>query len=142
MRLFVDTWGWIAVHDRSEKLHTPAVRCLEERMRARGRVITSDYVLDELITNLFGRRPFEEAWRFVEGLLAGAESRFVTIERVTESRFRTALEMRDRFRDKPRISFTDLTSMAIMQELRISDVLTADVHFSQVGLGFRRYPEM
>jgi predicted nucleic acid-binding protein len=138
----VDTWGWIAVHDRSEKLHTPAVRCLEERMRARGRVITSDYVLDELITNLFGRRPFEEAWRFVEGLLAGAESRFVTIERVTESRFRTALEMRDRFRDKPRISFTDLTSMAIMQELRISDVLTADVHFSQVGLGFRRYPEM
>ena len=142
MRLFVDTWGWIAVHDRSEKPYTPAVRCLEERMRARGRVITSDYVLDELITNLFGRRPFEEAWRFVEGLLAGAESRFVTIERVTESRFRTALEMRDRFRDKPRISFTDLTSMAIMQELRISDVLTADVHFSQVGLGFRRYPEM
>jgi len=141
LKLFVDTWGWIAVHDRSERLHKPAVRCLEEQMRARGRVVTSDYVLDELITNLFGRRPFEESWRYVEGLLAGAESRFVNIERVTEGRFRTALEMRRRLRDKPGISFTDLTSMAIMQELRISDVLTADAHFSQVGLGFRRYPE-
>jgi len=141
LKLFVDTWGWIAVHDRSERLHTPAARHLEDRMRVRHRVVTSDYVLDELFTNLFGRRPLEQAWLFVEGLLAGADSRFLTIEKVTETRFRRALELRRRFRDKPAISFTDLTSMAIMQELHISDVLTADTHFSQAGLGFRLYPE-
>jgi uncharacterized protein len=110
-------------------------------MRIRSRVVTSDYVLDELLTNLFGRRPFEEAWRFAQGFLAGAESRFLTIERVTEARFRRALELRRRFRDKPGISFTDLTSMAIMEELRISDVLTADAHFSNVGLGFQLCPK-
>jgi len=138
--LFVDTWGWIATHDRREKMHAPAAACIQQRMRRRGRVITSDYVLDETITHLFARRTFSEAWAFVEAVFGGAEQRFIRIERVSAERFEAALELRRRFRDKPGISFTDLTSMAIMQELGISDVLTADRHFEQVGLGFRLYP--
>jgi uncharacterized protein len=43
--------------------------------------------------------------------------------------------------DKPRISFTDLTTMIIMTELEVVDILTADVHFTHVGLGFRLLPE-
>lgn len=141
MKLFVDTWGWIAAHDRSDNLHAQAVRCLKEGMRVRGSVFTSDFVLDEAITYLFGRQPFGQAWDFVEGILAGAERQFVVIERVTDKRFQASLELRRRFRDKPRISFTDLTTMAIMQELQIFDVLTADEHFAQVGLEFRLLPE-
>jgi len=44
--------------------------------------------------------------------------------------------MRLRYRDKPDISFTDLTSFAIMEEENITAVLTNDRHFSQVNLGF------
>ncbi len=49
--------------------------------------------------------------------------------------------MRRQFSDKPKISFTDLSSMVIMVELGISDILTEDRHFALVGLGFRSLPE-
>ncbi len=38
------------------------------------------------------------------------------------------------------ISFTDLTSMSIMTELDIREVLTGDEHFLHVGMGFQRIP--
>jgi uncharacterized protein len=62
------------------------------------------------------------------------------IERITLERFEAAYEMRMRYRDKPGISFTDLTSFVVMKELGITDVLTADAHFAQVRLGFRCLP--
>ena len=55
-------------------------------------------------------------------------------------RFTEALELRWRYDDKPDISFTDLTSMAVMQELGITDVLTGDAHFEHIGLGLHRGP--
>ena len=45
-----------------------------------------------------------------------------------------------RYRDKPRVSFTDLTSFTVMRELGIRHVLTADAHFPQAGLGFQCFP--
>jgi uncharacterized protein len=50
--------------------------------------------------------------------------------------------MRQRFADKPRISFTDLTTMVIMAELKITQILTADSHFTQAGLGFEILPRI
>lgn len=43
-------------------------------------------------------------------------------------------------RREPRISFTDLTSMVVMEERGITDILTEDTHFAQVGMGFRILP--
>ena len=134
----MDTWGWLALADRSDPGHDQAARFYSERSRRTGRIFTSDFILDELLTLLFARRPFAEASRFVKALLA---SPFVGIEFVTRERFTAAVDMRFRFSDKPRISFTDLTSMVIMIELGIADVMTADNHFLQVGFGFRTLPE-
>jgi len=41
---------------------------------------------------------------------------------------------------QPKISFTDLTSMVIMKELGIKDIITGDEHFNGVGMGFKRVP--
>ena len=101
---------------------------------------TSDYVLDETMTLLFRREVFEEAVRFVEAILSAAEQGRLIIERITSDRFANAWTLRQRFQDKPAISFTDLTSMVVMRELGINDVLTEDEHFDQVGMGFRRVP--
>ena len=54
------------------------------------------------------------------------------VERVTSDRFGAAWELRKRFQDKPRISFTDLTSMVIMQERGIPLVVTEDEDFFQI----------
>jgi uncharacterized protein len=134
----VDTWGWLALADRNEAKHGLAVDCYRERSRLSRHVVTSNFVLDELLTLLFLRLPFAEATRFANAILT---SPAVATELVTPERFKAAMGLRLKFVDKPRISFTDLTSMAIMKELGISEVLTADSHFAQVGMGFQILPE-
>src|SRR5205807_3867201 len=100
-------------------------------------IITSDYVLDEFITLLFRRENFQEAARFVSSIIADAEGGNIRVERVEPARFDAAWNLRQQFQDKPLISFTDLTSMVIMRELGVSDILTEDDHFLHVGFGFQ-----
>jgi uncharacterized protein len=133
----VDTWGWAALEDSKDPLHKAAAKCYEQYSSGSGRVLTSNFVLDETFTLLFRRRPYDEAWRFATGLM---QSQLICVEVVTEPRFLRAFDLRKKFSDKPRISFTDLTSMAIMTEMKVTDILTADAHFVQVGLGFRLSP--
>ncbi|MBM3335460.1 hypothetical protein FJY63_12440 [Candidatus Sumerlaeota bacterium] len=45
-----------------------------------------------------------------------------------------------RFEDKPKISFGDPTSMVVMRELGVRDIVTGDQHFAQVSVGFRLVP--
>ena len=104
-------------------------------------IVTTDFVLDETFTRLFRRRPFAEAWRYTQGILDAAAEGYLLIERITEARFLKSVELRRKLDDKPHVSFTDLTSVVVMSERKISDVLTADVHFRQVGLGFRTLPD-
>jgi predicted nucleic acid-binding protein len=66
--------------------------------------------------------------------------RYLQLEWITVDRFDQIRTLRLKFQDKPLISFTDLSSMVIMQELNITAILTADAHFSHVGLGFQRAP--
>ena len=137
MKLFIDTWGWLVLEDSRDPHHRPASRIYAETAKATGNIFTTNFVLDETFSRLFRRRPFEEASRFARGLL---ESPFIGIEEITRTRFRRAFDLRLTFRDKLDISFTDLTSMAIAQELKIADILTGDRHFIQAGLGLRTRP--
>jgi len=140
VKLFVDTWGWLAIEDRKDENHPQALECYRKRVGVKGRVITSDYILDETYTFLFRRRPFAEAWRFLEAMHASVARDAVSLQSVTPARFMAAIRMRQKFADKPRISFTDLTSFVIMQELQVREVLTGDDHFHQAGLGFSLLP--
>jgi predicted nucleic acid-binding protein len=136
VKLFVDTWGWVAVADRSDPGHEAATEIFR-RARRSGGAVTSNFILDETFTLLFKRRPFDDAWHFTTTVV---RSPFIDVQEVTERRFFRTIELRKQFSDKPRISFTDLSTMALMVELGITDVLTADRHFSHVGLGFRALP--
>lgn len=138
-RLFLDTWGWLVLADSADAAHT---RVVSERRQHTlpGSLVTTDYVLDETFTRLFSRCPFPVARQFCDAILESESIHLLTVERITPARFSAAYRMRLRFRDKPSISFTDLTSFAVMQELGIRDVLTADAHFKQVQYGFRCVP--
>jgi uncharacterized protein len=138
MKLFVDTWGWLVLADSKDQQHQAAVQCYEEQSKTAGSVVTTNFVLDETFTLLFRRRPFDEAWRFADILL---QSPFIIVEEITPSRFRKGLDLRRKFSDKPRISFTDLTSMVVMNDLKLAGILTEDAHFKHVGMGFRTLPD-
>ena len=120
---------------------TFVIRVFYENFRkAKGVVYTSDYVLDETLTLLFKRMPFEQAKKFMEHLDAAIQTGYLHLELVTADRFEKAKELRLKYKDKPDISFTDLTSVVIMQELKISRILTEDEHFIQVGMNFELAP--
>jgi uncharacterized protein len=69
LKLFVDTWGWLVLEDSKDPLHKSASRTYAEAAKAGGNVFTTNFVLNETISLLFRRRPFEEAARFMRGLL-------------------------------------------------------------------------
>jgi predicted nucleic acid-binding protein len=138
--IFVDTWGWIALGHRKNPRHNEVKGFYQDMRKEGSRVYTSDYVLDEVATLLFRREAFDEAIRFMEGIFAASEQGHLIIERITSERFSAAWRLRRRFKDKTRISFTDLTSMAVMEECGLNDILTEDEHFIQVGMGFQRLP--
>ena len=138
--IFIDTWGWLAMGHRRDQYHQQ-VKALYQTLRSSQTAMhTSDYILDELMTLLFKREVFQEAVLFMEGIFKATELGQIQIHRITSNRFQAAWELRKQFQDKPLISFTDLTSMVLMRELGIQQVLTQDEHFLQTGMAFRRIP--
>lgn len=137
-RVFGDTWAWLVLaNDRDPAFHSVW------RLRAAaqpGAWLTTDYVLDETMTRLFATGPFPLARRFMEGVFEASRLGLVGIEHVTPDRFTRAWRLRLRYHDKPRISFTGLTSFVVMRELQVRHALTADAHFEQAGLGLVRLP--
>lgn len=139
-RVFIDTWGWLVLGDSREPAFANVARAYQEACERERSWITTDYVLDETITRLFAARPYGLARRYVDGVFGSAQAGTVVIQHVTPERFRSAWQLRQRYADKPKISFTDLTSFVVMRELGLTRVLSGDAHFEQVGMGFRRLP--
>src|SRR6266853_3117257 len=127
--LFVDTWGWLALADSKDPAHARVVAERHAR-RAQGGLVTTDYVLDETFTRLFSRCSFPAARQFSAAILEASSEGQLALERITPERFDAAYRLRVRYRDNPEFSFTDFTSFAVMQELGLSQVMTADAHFA------------
>jgi predicted nucleic acid-binding protein len=92
--------GMAGYGHRRDAHHNEVKGLLETCVSNHTLVHTSDYVLDELITLLFRRESYDEAVRFLDGLLADSARGTLQIQRLTTERFQAALELRKRFRDK------------------------------------------
>lgn len=139
-KLFVDTWGWLTLHDKGENQHKEVVEFYQQFRAQKGEVYTTDYVLDETFTLLFKRLSPSQAQTAMETLLAAFNYVTFHLIWITEERFSQTTNMRLKYLDKPQISFTDLTSMVVMSEFSIISILSGDAHFTQVGLNFERLP--
>ena len=138
--VFIDTWGWVVIHNKREPRHSE-VDALYRKCRLNGgSIYTTDYVLDETFTLLFRRLPLSLAEESVLLLDEAIRQGYLNLEWVSPERFEEAKELRSRFRDKPKISFTDLTLMVVMKELGVTSILTDHDDFTQVGMGFEKMP--
>lgn len=134
--IFVDTWGWLALGHRRDQNHGVVQDCFQSLIKAKVVLHTSDYVLDEVMTLMFKRESFDVACSFIDGIFKSSEIGELHIHRVTPSRFKKTWNLRTRLQDKPNISFTDISSMVLMDELALRFILSQDNHFLQVGMGF------
>lgn len=124
--IFVDTGVWYAWliaddidHDRADEW----LRNVTERL------VTTDYILDELFTLLSVRGYGDIAVAAGDVLFSGSlcELDYVQPEDVSE-----AWKVFSTFRDKG-WSFTDCTSRVIMQRLSVTKAAAFDNHFRQFG---------
>ena len=138
--VFVDTWAWLALAYKHDPYHAAAVRQHRAFRKQNARYVTSDYVTSELVTSLFSVLNFSQAEQFMLGLLGSLRSGRHQLVFVSPDQFERAWQLRRRYQDKPKISFVDLTSIVVMQDLGVSQVFTGDAHFQQVGLGFQLLP--
>lgn len=139
-RLVVNTWGWLSLADDREPRHRQVREIVSRLRRAGDTAVTTDYVVDEAFTLVFRRLPFARARRFISTLEGAERDGSLSVESVGTERFAAAKTLPLRFRDKPDISFTDLTTMVVMHELRLTRILTADEDFRHVGMGFQPLP--
>ena|SRR5665213_162820 len=127
--VFVDTGGWMACADAADPTHVACCRARDAALDAGLALITTDFVVDETLTLIrfrIGLAAADAWWQQID------RSSRVRWERVDSDRFERARQLFVRFRDKD-LSFTDCTSAAIMRELGLTDVITTDRHFRQMG---------
>ncbi len=124
--IFVDTGAWFASVVPEDPHHTVAREWFGVN---RDQLLTSDAIVDELLTVLKARGNFQHALIMVEELLQG---NVCTIEWVTEEDISNAWSFFRQFSDKE-WSFTDCVSKAMMERLDISMAASFDHHFRQFG---------
>lgn len=131
-RVFVDTAGWYAYIRGDDPDHRRVAKALE---RWEGRLITSNFIFDELVTLVRGRLGHEAAVKTGRALRSLDVVKLVRLEAEDEEQ---AWRLFSEHTDK-QYSFTDCTSFVLMHRLGLTVALTTDRHFRQAG--FRTDPE-
>ena len=138
--IFVDTWAWLALAVKQDQFHATAKGQHEKFRKAKRRYVTTDFILGELISRLYRTSSATTAQSYVRALLGKVDAGDYLLVHVSPAQFRNAWQLRQKYNDKPDISFVDFTSMVVMQDLDVADVFTGDAHFRQVNLGFQLHP--
>jgi hypothetical protein len=127
--VFVDTAGWMACADAADPVHVRSCAARDGALEQGQILVTTDFVVDETLTLIrirLGLHAAKRWWQQVD------ESPRVRWERVDVDRFEKARGLFFQYRDK-RFSFTDCTSFVVMRELRLTQAITTDRHFRQMG---------
>jgi predicted nucleic acid-binding protein len=127
--VFVDTAGWMACADEDDPAHARARASRDEVLEQGSVLVTTDYVIDETLTLVRMRLGLAAAKTWWEQIEGSSRLRWEWIGMDRAERARRAFF---RYRDK-NYSFTDCTSLVVMQELKLKHVLTTDHHFRQMG---------
>ena len=125
--IFVDAGAWYALATPSDPDHAQAKLFAASIAEP---FITSDYIVDELLT-LFGvrrQKPRGIEWKHDVLDRGGAD-----LVRVSDEDFTNALRIYEQFRDKE-WSFTDCTSYVVIQRLQLKQAFSFDHHFRQFGI--------
>ena len=127
----------MACADEGDPAHARARESRDETLELGNVLVTTDYVIDETLTLFRIRLGLAAAKTWWEQLEGSSRLRWEWIGMDRAEKARRAFF---RFRDK-NYSFTDCTSLVVMQELKLKHVLTTDHHFRQMGFQVLPHPD-
>lgn len=124
--IFVDTGAWFAAVTPTDQNHESAPAFLSAN---REPSITTDYVVDEMLTLLRARGERQRALTLGERFFAGDVAE---IYQLTTEDVQRAWEVFRTYADKD-WSFTDCASKIIIAKFKINAAFAFDYHFRQFG---------
>ena len=131
-RLLVDTSALCALIDKGEQRHQSVASFLQEH-ETELMLFVSDYILDETLTWMKARFGSKPAIEFGRRIRASQFCRYYVLSPEDEAATWTIFE---KYADKP-WSYTDCSSLAMMERLGIAEALSLDAHFHQMGVQVR-----
>lgn len=129
-KVFVDTGGWVGLFNKRDKFHLQAQSIYKDIKSNKFLLLTSDYVIDEALTLIRMRRNAEVAIQFGEALF---NSKIANIINVNSDLFYQSWLNFKKFQDKS-FSFTDVTTLTLMQTMKIKFLFGFDEQMFQTGL--------
>lgn len=134
-KVFIDTGAWYALKNKNDPDHDNVVSFFKRLPSAGIICYTSDYVIDESITLTRIRlNNHQVASALAQELLSEKAAKIIYAAPHYLAR---ALEIFSKYSDQS-FSFTDCTSFAIMEDLKIDEALAFDRHFTFEAFGFRQ----
>lgn len=126
--IFLDTSALYAYFDEDDNEHKKVKDVLEKREEE---FVTSNYIIDELVTLLRARKiPVEKFQNYIESLFS---EKMCLVYYVDKSIELAAWAILKKYKDHV-FSFTDCTSFSLIQEQEIKKACTLDKHFSEFGV--------
>lgn len=127
--LFVDTGFLVALNARRDQWHVAAQTCWRSVLESRASLVTTTFVLDEVVTSLNARNMHPLA---IEVGVQILESPVFTLLHVDDDLLSRGWDYFVRHPDK-RYSLTDCISFVVMEQRGLRQALTFDHHFAQAG---------
>lgn len=121
-RIFVDTGAWYAVVDKKDPDHKQAESFLKNNKTP---LLTTNFIFDETVTLLRSRLGWSAARDFGQNLKL---SSFVSMIGIRDEDQERAWQIFLKYKDQD-YSFTDCTSFAVMERLKIDTAFSFDSHF-------------
>ena len=130
-KLFADTSGWASLFDDRQSNHTKAVQLFMQTRQQQISVVTTNYVITELVALLHSplRLPRPQIFQIVDSLKTTDYLEIIHVDFATD----TAAWNLCKSRPDKAWSLVDCTSFVIMQQLNLQRALTTDRHFEQAG---------
>lgn len=129
--MFIDTSGWAYLFINTQPYHTQADRCFRLALQQQQSMITTNYVLAELVA-LLGSPLRIPRYRIFEVIDAIKNVSYVQIIHIDEVIDTAAWNLCKSRPDKT-WSLVDCSSFVVMQQLELKEALTSDQHFEQAG---------
>lgn len=127
--IFVDTGAWVAIADKNDQYAKETSHQYRSLILRKERLITSNLVLVETY-NLLSQTLGASATIKFGNILDSTN--LVRVETITEIDWDRGWKLLEKYDDK-NFSFTDCTSFALMERLKIKTAFSFDVHFTQYG---------